>query len=357
MPAHKTPLYECHEKSGATLIDFGGTLLPVRYTSEREEHLTVRTSAGMFDVSHMGEFVVSGPQAESFLMTMLSNNVAKLVIGKAHYSLLLNDHGGIIDDLIVYRLGPDKFLLCVNAANINTDWTWLNEHVIPDVKIVDESPSTAQIAVQGPQALPLIATFFGIEAPDKFCFSHVMFKGHELLIAHTGYTGEAGVEIFGPPNAIVELWRELNEMGVKPCGLAARDSLRLEAGMLLHGTDMDNQTTPLEARIMFAVDIAKENFIGQKSIQKQLKTGPKKTLTGFVMEGPGLARHGYKICDDDREIGVVTSAAWPYANKPPFGLGYVDADKNKVGKKVKVEIRGKLVDAVLSGLSRLRAKK
>ncbi|HXW52955.1 MAG TPA: glycine cleavage system aminomethyltransferase GcvT, partial [Myxococcota bacterium] len=279
MTAKKTPLYSAHQALNAQFVEFASTLLPVRFHSEKEEHLAVRQAVGIFDVSHMGEFFVSGKNAASFLDHLLTNNVNRLSENEAQYSLLLNEQGGIIDDLIIYRQRNGQFLLCVNAANIERDWQHISreKRSVGDVEIENASHRFAQIAVQGKKASELLRLLTKSQLPARFHIVSTKLNSIETLVARTGYTGEDGFEIFLSNVDAEHLWQILLEhgqaLGIKPCGLAARDSLRLEAGLLLHGQDMDETTTPIEAGLMFAVDMNKKNFIGKDALIKQKARG------------------------------------------------------------------------------------
>ncbi|MCA9506855.1 MAG: glycine cleavage system aminomethyltransferase GcvT [Myxococcales bacterium] len=346
MTAKKTPLYNCHQKCGAHMVEFAQTLLPVRYQSEKEEHLAVRNHVGMFDVSHMGEFFVSGNEAEKFLNYTLSNNVEKLKNNQAHYSLMLNINGGIIDDLIVYKISPTNFLLCVNAANIDNDWKWLKGMSSDfDLNLENASDRYAQIALQGPKSIEILQHLCDGPLPDRFHFSQINISSMAVLIARTGYTGEDGVEIFVANDNAQDLWNIFLNHSVRPCGLAARDSLRLEAGMLLHGSDMDENTTPLEARLSFAVDFSKK-FIGKDALILQKTQGLQKKLFGFRLNERGIARAGFKIFDKHQnQIGKVSSGTWPPSQTQAIGLAFCTATDLKNGDEIYIDIRGRLSKA------------
>ena len=279
----------------------------------------------------------------------LSNNIDNLVNNQVHYSLLLNHQGGIIDDLIVYKISDHNFLLCVNAANIDTDWSWLKQQSNNfRVSLENASEHFAQIAVQGPRAIDLIKSLATTEVPKRFHFNEMTIANIPCLLARTGYTGEDGVEIFLENSLAASLWTSLRERGAKPCGLAARDSLRLEAGMLRHGSDMNQETTPLEARLSFAVDESK-NFIGKEALINHQKSGLKKRLIGFRLKERGIARHGFKIFDHNHElIGEVSSGTWPPNHETAIGLGYSKDINLKVGDEIFIDIRKRLTPAVLA---------
>lgn len=348
MSPKATPLFQCHQALSAHLVEFAGTLLPVRYDSEKEEHLAVRNNVGIFDVSHMGEFFIHGEEASIFLQQVLTNNIDHLAIHQAHYSLMLNHHGGIIDDLIVYKFSDQRYLLCVNAANIEKDWLWLTEQSESfKVSLDNASDRYAQIAVQGPKAIDLIKSFTHEVLPDRFHFHEMKIAGHFVIVARTGYTGEDGVEIFLENKLARPLWQLFLENGAKACGLAARDSLRLEAGMLLHGTDMDEETSPFEARLSFAIDMNK-NFIGKEALLNQNKAGLKKRLMGFKLGERGIARHGFKVLNAQQQpIGEVSSGTWPPTQETAIGLFYSRDLGIKVGDTIQIDIRNRLTPAVV----------
>ncbi len=355
MSPKTTPLIDCHRESQAYLVEFAGTLLPLRYSSEREEHLAVRRALGMFDVSHMGEFVISGVQAYPYLQSLLTNNLNKLEAGQAQYSLILNHQGGIIDDLIVYKFSNEYFMLCVNAANIDTDWQCLTKHAqgFTQLELKNVSDDYAQIAVQGPQAINLLSTLSDTKLPKKFRFKRLKLASIDVIAAHTGYTGEAGLEIFLAPMQAPRLWRLLlkhgQAFGLKPCGLAARDSLRLEAGMLLHGSDIDETTSPLEAGLSWIVDLAKDDFIGKKALIAQQAAGITKKLVGFRLLERGIARHGFSIHNSNHEtIGQVSSGSWLPGHDYALGLAYVSAKHAKLGSEILIIIRDRPTRAVIT---------
>lgn len=354
MSVHQTALFACHQRLGAHMVEFAHTWLPLKYDSEKEEHKAVREAIGLFDVSHMGEFLISGPAAPEFLNKILTNNYEKLTPGCAQYTLMLNDHAGIIDDMILYYFGENRFMLCVNAANIIRDWQWLSKQAqnIPDLTIDNASRLFSQIALQGPKSYALLKELTPELLPEPFCVKELLIDNIACLVARTGYTGEDGFEIFlsnAPAEQLYNyLLKEGEKFGIKPCGLAARDSLRLEASMKLHGVDMDENTTPLEANLMFAVDLNKAEFIGKKALLEQTQSGPQKILTGFRLLERGIARHGFKVFYANKLIGEVSSGSWPPTQEYGMGLAYVTPEYNKEGQEISIDIRGRLVKAVVS---------
>jgi aminomethyltransferase len=363
MNAKKTPLYDQHVKQGGHMVEFANTLLPVRYQSETEEYLAVRQAVGMFDVSHMGEFFVSGPDALEFLQDVLTNDVTKLLVGQAQYSLILNGHGGIIDDVILYRLTEGEFFLCVNAANIEKDWHHLalESKKFAQLTLTNASEQFAQIALQGPQAERVLKELVSETLPSRFTISRLAIAGHETWTARTGYTGEDGFEIFLSPIDAVEVWEALLKIGtnygLKPCGLAARDALRLEAGYLLHGQDMDETTSPGEAGLMFAVSMHKKQFLGKDALLAEQSQGITKKLMGFSLLDRGLARHGFKVFDEHQnEIGEVTSAGFLPQTQRAIGFLYIRSDHAQYGGEVLIDIRGRFVGAKLTKMRFLTKK-
>lgn len=354
MSVLKTPLYDCHLSLDASMAVFANTWLPVRYFSEKDEHLAVRNNAGLFDVSHMGEFLVSGPEARTFLQCMLTRNMHAIKCGQAYYGLMLNEQGGIIDDLLIYCLKEDTFLLVVNAANIQTDWQWLHSHVRDSkIKLSNVSHDYALLALQGPKALHILNALGVRDLRGRFQLSETQIKSLPCIIARTGYTGEDGVEIFINPADAKDLWNLLllkgQDFGIKPCGLAARDSLRLEAGFLLHGSDINAETSPLSAHLNFAIDQHNDVFIGKKALEATKQQGIRKSLMGFRLLERGIARSGFEILNDNGQIiGNVTSGSWPPSQESAIGLAYLMTPTPDIGSLVYIKIRDRLVKAQIS---------
>lgn len=355
MNTKKTPLYHCHAALNAQMVLFADTLLPVRYASENEEHLTVRNTVGLFDVSHMGEFLIEGAHARLFLEKMLTRDILNMKVGKALYALLLNKEAGIIEDLIVYCLAEQSFMLCVNAANIARDWQWLNEHssAFSQCTLSDISNSYAQLALQGPHALKLLASLCKETLPKRFSCQELNIGTISCLVARTGYTGEDGVEIFVAPENAEALWQLLlqkgEQWGIRPCGLAARDSLRLEAGLLLHGADINAEITPLEANLGFAVDMKNKHFMGRTAHETQMRDGVKQKICGFRLLERGIARHGFTVLDqNERPIGMVTSGSWPRSQSLAIGLALVQAPIPDIGSEIFIDIRNRPTKALIT---------
>ncbi|MBK5211996.1 MAG: glycine cleavage system aminomethyltransferase GcvT [Coriobacteriia bacterium] len=346
----RTPLYDEHVALGARMVDFAGFEMPVQYGGILEEHLATRESVGIFDVSHMAEFRISGEGAFDFLNTMLSNEVNKIVdIGAAQYTLLLNDAGCIIDDLIVYNTGLE-FLIISNASNRFQDWNWLYEHKPDNVEMFDETDRTGLIAVQGPKALGVLKQIFGPswEPPHRFHIEPATIDGKiDVLVARTGYTGEDGVEIIVHKDDVVALWRMLLSFPeVSPVGLGARDTLRLEMGYSLYGSDMDITRDPISAGLGWACPKSKEGYTGCEALKAIRETGPSVRLVHLLVEN-GIPRHGYSVLHEGKEIGTVGSGS----HSPSLGKGmataYVPAEFAEPGTELEIQIRKRTVSATV----------
>ncbi len=352
---YKTPLYDTHIRLGAKVIEFGGWLMPVQYSGIIEEHKAVRTAAGLFDLSHMGEFEVKGYQTEEFLQYATSNDVTKLAEGQAQYNLMLYPDGGIVDDLIIYHRS-DKYLLVVNAANIDEDLDWLNEtRMIKGSEAVlrNVSYATALLSVQGPKSLEILQPLTDINL-SEIAYYHCaegQINEVKVLFARTGYTGEDGFELFFPRTKAVEMWELLMEAGkgkgMLPVGLGARDTLRLEAKMALYGNDIDGTINPLEAGLSWVVKFDKGNFTGRDILLAKKKKGVTRNLVGFEMTGRGIARHGYPVAKDGKTIGTVTSGAPSPTLGKNIGLALVPPENSEIGSKFDIMIRDQPVEAVV----------
>ena len=322
-----TPLYEEHKNLGARLVDFAGYEMPVQYSGIQAEHNAVRNHTGLFDVSHMGEAIFRGPDAESAVQRLVTRDVGRLDVGQAGYSAVCYEDGGTADDVIVYRREGD-FLVVVNASNREKDLEHFRENTADlDVEVADESDEWALLALQGPEAAGLLQDLTGTDLSGlkPFRFSEGEVEGLPALISRTGYTGEDGFEIYLSPDAAPRVWRALVEAGTTPAGLGARDTLRLEAGMCLYGNELDAETTPLEAGISFAVHLDKEpRFIGQRALLLEATEGLRKKLVGFEMEGRGIARHGHHVTSGPEIVGEVTSGTKSPTLDRAIGLALVD---------------------------------
>jgi aminomethyltransferase len=355
--AKKTPLHGLHVEAGAKMVEFAGYDMPVRYTSDKAEHMAVREQCGLFDVSHMGEVFLEGKDAVACAQRLFSNDFSKVEAGGSMYTGMLNDKGGFVDDCIVYRFSDEKVLVCVNASNRDKDYAHIAKVAEGfDVTATDDSDSWVQIAVQGPNARALVAELVDdVMDIAPFCFAERDVTGGAGIVARTGYTGEDGFELYVPAASGPDLWRALVEKGEAHgralCGLGARDTLRLEAALRLYGNDIDDEHTPLEAGLSWTVKIDKGDFIGRDALIAQKESGIPRRMRGVEMEGRGIPRHGYKILSTDgAEIGVVTSGTQaPFLGRP-IALAYVDAAHAAFGSEVAVEIRGKPVPAKLAKL-------
>jgi aminomethyltransferase len=329
----KTPLYERHVALGARLVPFAGWEMPVQYEGVIPEHRAVRTDSGAFDVSHMGELLVDGPGARAFLQTVLSNDLDKIVEGKAQYTLLTNEHGGIVDDLIGYELSPERFLLIVNAANREPDFAWLEERLPGEVELRDVSDEYALIAVQGPRALERL----GLPEAPAFTFADGEVGGVACTVNRTGYTGEQGVELLVEAGAASELWDNVLERGVVPCGLGARDTLRLEVCYPLHGNDITPETDAISAGLGWVCALDKD-FTGADELRRIKEAGPERRLAAFVMEEAAIPRQGMAIA----EGGEVTSGSHSPMLEVGIGMGYVPAGLAQPGSELTIDVRGRL---------------
>ncbi|KAB8031023.1 glycine cleavage system aminomethyltransferase GcvT [Fluviispira multicolorata] len=352
-----TPLYEEHLALNGKMVPFAGWNMPVQYSGVVDEHKAVRNSVGIFDVSHMGEIIVTGRGALDYLQNLVTNDVAKLQIGQAQYNALCYENGTLVDDIIIYRRGYDSFFICVNASNIEKDFAWLKEHC-PKKGVILENVSDdyAQIAIQGPKSRELITKVIDVKITDLayYHFAEGKVLGIPALIARTGYTGELGYEIYVPASAAAKIWKGLLQVGaeyfVKPCGLGARDTLRLEVGYLLYGNDMDSTTTALECGLGWVTKFDKSNFIGKEALLKQKELGLSKKLIAFEMQDRAIGRHGYKIFatnDGEQEIGFVTSGCPAPTVGKNIGMAYVTQDYSKMGSQIWIEIRGEKKAAVV----------
>jgi aminomethyltransferase len=349
-----TPLYEEHVRRGAKIIPFGGWLMPVQYTSIVGEHQAVRNNVGIFDISHMGQLIVSGPAAGKWLNTMLTNNIDKLGVGQGQYTFLLSECGGIIDDLIVYRIEKGEFLLVVNAARTAEDFAWLDRHRPTDVDLKNRSANFGGVAIQGPRVAELFHALFGedVDLPARNHIVDLGFDGAKVSVARTGYTGEDGVEVFFRRNDAVKFWNAVLEkgepFGIKPCGLGARDTLRLEVCYPLNGSDLSPERNPIEAGLGFFVDLTKPKFIGREALLKTKENGSPEKLVAFRMlaKGPPPRPH-YLVFENGERIGEVTSGTLSPSLNYGIGMAYVSAPHAKIGAQIDIEIRGQKFPAII----------
>jgi aminomethyltransferase len=354
----ETPLHAAHVKLGGKMVEFGGWSMPVQYPSGiLAEHRAVRTAAGVFDISHMGQFVAGGPGAKTWLNTLFTNNLDRIGAGQSQYGFFLNERGGVIDDLIIYEYAAGEFLLVVNASKIAEDFAWLETHLVPGVQLSDRSERFAALAVQGPRTPEIFAAFFGPEAacPERFGVTMIERHGLPFFIARTGYTGEDGFEWFFPARAAEVVWHELLEKGAAfgliPCGLGARDSLRLEVCYPLNGLDLSPERTPLEAGLGTFVDLNKERFIGRDALlQIKAQGGPAEKLAAFRMTGKGPPpRPHYPVygADGVNRLGETTSGGLSPTLDAGIGMAYLPAAQAQAGHPIQIDIRGRRFDAVI----------
>jgi len=347
----RTPLYDRHVAAGARMVDFAGWEMPVQYDGVIDEHRRVRTAAGLFDVSHMGEIRVAGAAAESFVQGLTPNDVGKLTPGRIHYSALLTPEGTFIDDLLVYRVAADEFMIVVNASNAEQDFAWIEAQPHAGVVVEDVSGSYALLALQGPRAVeilqPLTATPLAEIRYYRFAPGEV--GGSRALLSRTGYTGEDGFELYLDPADAAGIWDRLleagAELGLAPAGLGARDTLRLEAGMALYGHEIDRTTTPWEAGLDWIVKLDKGNFVGREALVSAREAGSSRRLVGFEVEGRGIARQGHAIVADSRVVGAVTSGTFSPTFEKALGMAYVESAFAAPGTAIEVDVRGRAVAA------------
>ncbi|MBE4907929.1 glycine cleavage system aminomethyltransferase GcvT [Bacillus luteolus] len=349
----RTPLYEVYSQYGAKTIDFGGWDLPVQFSSIKEEHEAVRTKAGLFDVSHMGEIDVKGPDSLTYLQKMMTNDVSVLKDGGAQYTAMCYEDGGTVDDLLVYKKSDDHYLLVVNASNIEKDFDWLSSHVSGDVTVTNISSDVAQLALQGPLAETVLQKLTNTDLSEIKFFKFqddVEVNGVKTLVSRTGYTGEDGFEIYCNTQDATMLWNKILEVGkedgVLPIGLGARDTLRFEANLALYGQELTKDISPLEAGIGFAVKVNKEaDFIGKEALKKQKEDGLPRKLVGIEMIDKGIPRHGYEVFVNGEEVGTVTTGTQSPTLKKNIGLALLKAEFAELGTKVEVQIRNKRLQA------------
>ena len=351
-----TPFTEKHIALGAKMHEFAGYNMPIEYSGIIDEHLTVCQGVGVFDVSHMGEFWVKGPEALAFLQKVTSNNVAVLTPGKIQYTCFPNDKGGIVDDLLVYQYEPEKYMLVVNAANIEKDWDWCVSHNTEGAELENASDHMAQLAVQGPKAILALQKLTDIDLSSipYYTFKVGKFAGEEnVIISNTGYTGAGGFELYFYPNVADTIWKAVFEAGeefdIKPIGLGSRDTLRLEMGFCLYGNDLDDTTSPIEAGLGWITKfIEGKEFINRPMLEKQKAEGVTRKLVGFEMVDRGIPRHGYELVNSDGEkIGIVTSGTMSPTRKIGIGMGYVKPEYSKADTEICIDMRGRKLKAVV----------
>jgi aminomethyltransferase len=351
-PLLRTPLFERHRALGGKLVPFGGWEMPVQYSGLTEEHVAVRTAAGLFDVSHMGEIRVRGPRALEVVQRLTTNDASTLIEGRIQYSAFLTENGTFVDDLLTYKIADDDYLLVVNAANTPKDVAWAKRAAVDGGSVENESGKWAQIALQGPRSAEILQPLVDVElAPiGYYHFRHGKVVGIPSIVSRTGYTGEYGFEVYCPPEAAVEIWDAIlasgKPHGLIPAGLGARDTLRLEAKMALYGNDIDDTVTPWEADLGWIVKMRKGDFIGRAVLERQKAAGISKKLVGFQVTGRGIARHGHPV-KTLAGPGIVTSGTQTPTVGKPIGLAYVPVAASAIGTEIEIDIRGRGVSAVV----------
>ncbi|WP_338734059.1 glycine cleavage system aminomethyltransferase GcvT [Mangrovimonas cancribranchiae] len=345
-----TALTETHIELGAKMVPFAGYNMPVQYEGVNIEHETVRQSVGVFDVSHMGEFLIEGPNALALIQKTCSNDASKLTIGKAQYSCMPNDDGGIVDDLIIYRIKEETYLLVVNASNIEKDWDWLQSKNDVNAEMRDISEDYSLLAIQGPKAVEAMQSLSSHDLSDIKFYNFVVgdFAGIEhVIISATGYTGSGGFEIYCKNSEVKQIWGKVLEAGAKPIGLAARDTLRLEMGFCLYGNDIDDTTSPIEAKLGWITKFTKE-FTNSKALEEEKNRGSERKLIAFELNERGIPRQGYDIVNNEGEtIGQVTSGTMSPSLGKGIGLGYVPTPLSKVGTNINIQVRKKAIPATI----------
>lgn len=352
MSEKRTCLYEKHVALGAKMVPFGGFEMPIQYTDIADEHNAVRQACGVFDVSHMGEVLVEGPDAERYVQHIFTNDVAGAPIGKIYYGMMLHPHGGTVDDLLVYKMAEQKFFLVINAANIDKDYAWMLAQTDGmDVSVINQSEQYGQLAVQGPQAEALTEKLLGLECAELafYTFKTIEAEGEILIVSRTGYTGEDGFEIYGSHAYIQKAWDILVNSGdVKPCGLGCRDTLRFEVGLPLYGDELTDELSPIEAGLGMFVKLDKEEFIGKEAVAKQKAEGVSRKIVGIELAGRAIPRHGYDVEADGKVIGTVTTGYNSISTGKSVCMALIDIAYAKLGTPVQVRIHRKLQDGVVT---------
>lgn len=348
----KTCLYTQHTALGAVMAPYAGFDMPISYAGIEEEHNAVRNSVGVFDVSHMGEVLITGPQAELFVNYIFTGDVTAIPDGKVIYGMMLNQQGGVVDDLLVYRRNREEFFLVINASNIDKDVAWIQEHAAKyDVTVVNQSEVWAEIAVQGPEAERIMRDVLGIDCADLtfYTFKDIIASdGTPAVVSRTGYTGEDGFELYASEAVITDAWRKLMEAGVAPCGLGCRDTLRFEAGLPLYGDELTDDITPVEAGLSMFARPDKPEFIGRDVILRQKKEGVSKKVVGIEIDGPAIARHGYEVFDaEGNKVGEITTGYRSITLGKSLAMALVDAGKGILGTPLQVRVRRKVFPATV----------
>lgn len=348
----KTPLHDRHVALGALMSPFGGFDMPIQYAGIVEEHNAVRQACGVFDVSHMGEVLVTGPEAQKFVNYIFTNDVAPLADGAILYGMMLNEHGGTVDDLLVYRRKEQEYFLVINAANIDKDVAWIRKQAEKfDVKVEHLSDKYGELAIQGPEAAEVVENVLGIKTDDIpfYTFKDIEIEGKPAIISRTGYTGEDGFEVYATPEATVKVWDKLMASGkAAPCGLGCRDTLRFEAGLPLYGDELSDDISPVEAALSMFVKLDKPEFIGRETVADQKANGIKKKVVGLEIEGNAIPRHGYEVLNEqDEVIGSITTGYHSITLDKNIAMALVDSKYGKLGTALKVKVRKRTFPAVV----------
>jgi len=350
MTDKKTCLYDKHIGLKAKMVSFGGFEMPIQYTDIVDEHNAVRHACGVFDVSHMGEVLVTGKEAEKFVQYIFTNDVKDAPIGKIYYGMMLHENGGTIDDLLVYKMGAEQFFLVINAANIDKDYAWISEQAKSfDVQTINQSDTYGQLAVQGPDSERVMAECLGLACEDLvfYTFKTVAADGETLIVSRTGYTGEDGFEIYGSHEYIRNAWDKLIRHGVKPCGLGCRDTLRFEVGLPLYGDELTDDISPIEAGLGMFVKVDKEAFIGKEAVARQKAEGTKRKIVGIELTGRAIPRHGYDVVVEDRVVGSVTTGYNSISTGKSVCMALIESTYAKTGTPVQIRIHKKLQDGTV----------
>ena len=351
MSDKRTCLYERHIRQGAKMVSFGGFEMPIQYTDITDEHVAVRTACGVFDVSHMGEVLVTGKEAERFVQYIFTNDIAGAPVGKIFYGMMLHPNGGTIDDLLVYKEGDERFFLVINAANIDKDYAWISEQAKKfDVVTENQSDYYGQLAVQGPKSEGVVEKVLGLPCAELvfYTFKKMEVESETIIISRTGYTGEDGFEIYASHGLIQKMWDKLMESGeAKPCGLGCRDTLRFEVGLPLYGDELTDDLSPIEAGLGMFVKVEKDDFIGKEAVAKQKAEGVTRKIVGIELEGRAIPRHGYEVVADDKVIGEVTTGYNSISTGKSVCMALLNIDYAKLGTPVSVRIHKKLQPGVV----------
>lgn len=345
----KTCLHEHHIGLGALMSPFGGFDMPIQYGGIEQEHKAVRTTCGVFDVSHMGEVRISGKDAEKFVNHIFTNDISKKANGQIIYGMMLYDNGGTVDDLLVYKIAPNDYFLVINAANIDKDVDWIVSHSKGyDVKIDHQSDHWGELAIQGPESEQVVKDITGHDVKDLTFYTFVEFDGGKIIISRTGYTGEDGFEIYADHATTIKYWEALIKAGIEPCGLGCRDTLRFEAGLPLYGDELSADISPLEAGLGMFVDLGKEEFIGRDALARQKAEGVSRKIVGLEVKGQAIPRHGYEVLDTDGNVvGEITTGYHSISLDKNLAMAMVDVAHSAIGTELQVKVRRKIFPATV----------